>query len=122
MRHIFWGTGPGTYGGQTAIENASPIYLGGIQDGYTALYYTDNEWLQILVQTGIVGFVSFVIFVATALASIFRKFKEKGDIIVLSVISSLICFLVAGFFSNVLEFGVLSVTVGALIGATLNET
>ena len=119
--HWFLGTGPGTYGGQIALTNASPIDLQGIQNGYTALYFTDNQWLQILVQLGIIGFTIFIFFVIAALVSMLKSFNKKRDIMFLGAATVLVAFIIAGAFANVVEFSVLAVPVGLIVGASINE-
>lgn len=115
------GTGPGSYGGQIALAEASPVYLAGIQEGYTALYYTDNQWLEILVQLGLAGTVAFVFFVFAAYVLFFVSYRQKGDIMFLGTASILTVFVVAGFFANVIEFSVVAVPVGLILGASFGE-
>jgi putative inorganic carbon (HCO3(-)) transporter len=118
----YWpiGTGPGTYGGKTAITNASPIYHESLQNGYTALYYTDNQFLEILVQTGIFGIFSFIGFLASGLAELTRKARNR-DIISLTGASILIVFIVSGLFGNVLEFGAVAIPVALVTGAAFSS-
>lgn len=116
-----FGTGPGSYGGQLAISHTSPVYLEGIQNGYTALLYTDNQWLEILVQTGILGGLVFFGFVVSVFYLLISNFKQKKDIMYLGGMAVFGCFLIVGFFSNVLEFSAVALPVAAILGASLNE-
>ncbi len=120
-KHPLLGTGPGTYGGKLALSSSSPVYLEGIQRGYVALYYTDNQWLQLLVQTGIVGLLIFAIFIAEVFKSLINSYNENKQYLTLGAIGSLVAFVVTGFMGNVLEFGAVSVLVGIIIGLTSYE-
>jgi putative inorganic carbon (HCO3(-)) transporter len=121
-KYPFFGTGPGTYGGQLALNYSSPVYLQGIQNGYVALYFTDNQWLQLLVQTGIFGIIFFVLFCVQMFYHLFSKYNKHGDMIALGILGAFIVFLVTGLFGNVLEFGAISVLMGILLGISFNET
>lgn len=115
------GAGPGSYGGLLALNYASPIYLLGIQHGYTALYFTDNQWLEILVQTGFLGLLLFSLFYFLVIKNLIIKYLLKQDIMYLVAIAILVAFFVAGQFENVLEFGAVSIPIGLFIGKKLNE-
>jgi O-antigen ligase len=110
------GTGAGTYGGQLALQYTSPIYLEGIQNGYTALYFTDNQFLEILVQSGLIGFSAFCLFLIAALVELFHSFSKNKDIIKLGAIASILVFVVSGQFANVLEFGAVAIPVALIAG------
>lgn len=125
--HIFkqnpiLGTGPGTYGGQLSANYSSPIYHFGLQNGYIALYFTDNQWLEILVQTGILGIMTFFGFVISTIWALIANFLKKRNWLVLSALSGLVCFLVCGLGANVLEFGAIAVPMGLILGSALNES
>ena len=120
-KYPFLGTGPGTYGGNLAAGYASPVYLEGIQNGYTALYYTDNQYLEIIIQGGLLGIFSFVGFVISALVSLINQYKTKKDVMVLASLSIFICFLTSGLFANVLEFGAIAVPMAIILGIELGE-
>lgn len=110
------GWGPGSYGGETALVNASPVYLGGIQNGYTALYFTDNQFLQILVQTGMVGAITFLTFIVAFI--VYRISVTKKDALSVVGLAAFVAFLVGGLFANVLEFGAVSALAAVVMGAT----
>jgi O-antigen ligase len=113
QQNIF-GTGPGSYGGRTAQIKASPVYLQSMQNGYTAIHTTDNQWLAILVQAGLLGMVSFV---GSLFSLAVRLVKNKKSI----GLALLLAFLVMMMFSNALEFGSVVVPTGLLLGKTLEE-
>lgn len=118
-KYPIFGTGPGSYGGTLAARSASPVYLESIQKGYTALYFTDNQFVEILVQTGVLGLITFTAFFISILWGIVDKFKEKRDIMVLTSGAAFVCFIVSGSFANVLEFGAIAVPIGIIIGSAL---
>jgi len=120
-KYPIFGSGPGSYGGKVAAENASPIYLQSIQNGYTALYFTDNQFLEVLVQAGLLGFVAFLGFVVAVFVNLIAKFKKNKDIVLLASLASFICFLVSGLFANVLEYGAVVVPMGVILGSVLSE-
>lgn len=114
---LITGSGPGTYGGQTAIYYNSPIYLKSMQNGYVALLYSDNQWTQLLVQTGMLGIFTFSGFVISLLVNNVRQFiKNRKNHIPLGVVAELIAFVIFGIFGNVLEFGAVSVLAGGYMG------
>ena len=121
-KYPFIGTGPGSYGGKLALNYTSPVYLEGIQNGYTALYYTDNQYLEILIQGGLLGIFSFGGFVISALVSLVHKYKGNKDLMTLTGLAVFICFLTSGLFANVLEFGAIAVPMAIILGAELGET
>jgi O-antigen ligase len=110
------GTGPGSYGGQTAIYYDSPIYLRGMQGGYIALPYTDNQWAQILVQVGLVGIICVCGFFISHLVNNLKYYKLSGSYLSLGIIAVTIAVIVNGFFANIWEFGAISVVSGAYLG------
>lgn len=120
-QYPFLGAGPGSYGGQLAAQSASPVYLQSIQNGYTALYFTDNQYLEILVQNGVLGTIAFLGFIICVFVALIDKFREKRDILMLSVVGSFVCFLVSGLFANVLEFGAVAVPMGIILGSSISE-
>lgn len=120
-QYPFFGTGPGSYGGQLAAQSASPVYLQSIQNGYTALYFTDNQYLEILVQTGLLGVITFFGFIISVFVALIDKFRKKRDILTLAIMGSLACLLVSGIFANVLEFGAVAVPMGIILGRGISE-
>jgi len=120
-KHPLLGSGPGTYGGKLALNYASPVYLEGIQQGYVALYFTDNQWLQLLVQTGIVGLLLFALFAVNMLVELITKYNSGKRYLSLGVAGAFVAFLVTGFFGNVLEFGAIAVPMGIMLGVATSE-
>lgn len=110
------GTGPGTYGGQTAIYYNSPVYLRGMQNGYVALPYTDNQWSEILVQVGLVGVILIGGFFISHFVNNLRQYFKSGNYLSLGIIAVTIAMFVDGIFGNIWEFGAISVLSGAYLG------
>lgn len=115
------GTGPGTYGGSTAIYYDSPIYLRGMQNGYIAIPYTDNQWVQILVQVGIVGTIFVLGFFISHLVNNLRQYIITKHYINLGVIAATIAVIIDGTFANIWEFGAIAVLAGAYLGLGNNN-
>lgn len=124
--HIFkkyplFGAGSGMYGGLTAKANTSPVYLEGIQKGYTALYFTDNQFLQLLVQHGTLGPIAFLGFCGTIFYSLFKSFKRESDILPLGAGAVFVCFLAISLFANALEFIAMSLPLALILGRVLSN-
>jgi len=119
-KNILLGTGPGTYGGQIALSYASPIYLQGIQEGYTALNYTDNQLFQVMVQTGLLGTITLIFFFISLIFLFVSQLKGRKDnaIMGLMIIAG---FLWMGLFSNIMEFGAIVIPSIALLGVLSEE-
>ncbi|QDP41597.1 O-antigen ligase family protein [Radiobacillus deserti] len=66
MDHPIIGTGFGTFGDSAALVYSSPIYedygLAGIYDYKGKDFYSDNQYIQIIAQTGAIGVVLFAVF------------------------------------------------------------
>jgi O-antigen ligase len=121
-RAPIFGYGPGSYGGQIAQTNASPIYLLGMQNGYTPLYFTDNQWLELLIQGGIFALVAIFAFFTSAVWEIAAIFKVNKNRAILGSLAVLIILGFSGIFANVLEFGAVALPAGLIIGGALNES
>jgi len=115
------GFGPGSYGGQTALNYSSDVYLQGIQSGYTALYYTDNQYLEVLVQTGIVGLIAFIGFFYSVIVKMYDLYRAKSGKMQLAGIGIVVAFMFSAVTANVMEFGALSLPVGIIIGSLVVE-
>jgi O-antigen ligase len=116
QKHPIIGSGPGSYGGQTAIYNNSPIYLEGMQNGYVALPYTDNQWLQILVQTGIFGIAFIIMFFISYIANNLIQFKKNSSMLSVGMIAIVASVVINGFFANIWEFSAIATLSGSYLG------
>lgn len=72
--HPIIGTGFATFGDSTTLSNGSPIY-----DEYEIghKFYSDNQYIQIIVQTGVLGVIAFAAFLLTMLWRYAKKHKES---------------------------------------------
>lgn len=110
------GTGPGSYGGETALYYDSPVYLKSMQNGYVALPYTDSQWMQILTQTGVIGAISLGCFFVSAFMNCLIAYIKSKDYLLLGVLAAIVAVVVNGAFANIWEFGAVSVLSGAYLG------
>lgn len=92
--HLLFGSGPGSYGGEFAYSKASPTYLEGVQGGVIGVGNTDNQWLQVFAQQGVVGVWLYLLFFKELLKSKPKKL----------VTTSLVFYLFLGLFIDVFQF------------------
>lgn len=100
-----FGKGPGSYGGQLAIRYNSPVYRSGPQDAYVPLPYTDNQWLQLLVQLGLVGTLLLAGFFTSLISNNLIAYCKTKDFQAVIGVALSCAIIVNGGFANVLEFG-----------------
>ncbi len=96
--HQVIGTGFATYGDSAAKSHLSPIYE---RYGIESSIYTDNQYIQIIAQTGAVGVILFAVFLLGMLFFLWGKRKEAS--MVLPVFSLLIAVFVCGLLYNIWE-------------------
>ncbi|WP_264805247.1 O-antigen ligase family protein [Cytobacillus sp. NCCP-133] len=78
--HPITGTGFGTFGGSATLSYGSPIYdeYGIRSDIYGGKYfYSDNQYIQVIAETGTIGVILFAAFLLLMLA-IFWKHRNEG--------------------------------------------
>ncbi|MDN7244713.1 O-antigen ligase family protein [Planococcus shenhongbingii] len=68
------GTGFATFGDSTTLSSSSPIYRA---YEISHNFYSDNQYIQIIVQTGILGVIAFAVFLLSILWRYFKKHKES---------------------------------------------
>lgn len=77
--HPVIGTGFATFGDSATLVYSSPLYpdygLAGIYDYRNKDFFSDNQYIQIIVQTGVVGTILFAVFM---LNMVYRMFKAPG--------------------------------------------
>lgn len=93
-KHFLFGSGWGSYGGEYAYRPLSPTYLEGLSGGSVAIPNTDNQWLQVYAQQGIIGLWLYALMVW----GILKKQKNSPFIPVM------FSFLVWGFFVDSFQF------------------
>ncbi|MFB7639506.1 O-antigen ligase family protein [Peribacillus butanolivorans] len=97
MDHPIAGTGLATFGDSATLSFPSPIYQ---EYQIGERMYTDNQYIQILVQTGVLGFLSVFVFILLT----FRKIiKTSNGTSAVFTICLMIAGLIAGLFYNILE-------------------
>jgi len=113
--HTLFGNGWGSYGGEYAYGKASPTYLEGVQGGVVGVGNTDNQWLQVYAQQGIMGVMLYLLIILEVLRSRSRyKILVTGFFILGIFIDtfqfyqiSFICFLLMGYLTTKETLGVL---------------
>lgn len=91
-----YGTGFGTFGSSGSLMVIPKIYEKyNLYEGF----YADNEYIKVIVETGLVGFIFYILF-------IFQLFKNYGKKIYAAM--SFLIFLFVGLFYNIFEIQVLS--------------
>ena len=74
MDHPVIGTGFATFGDSTTLSSSSPLYR---EYGIGHNFYSDNQYIQIIVQTGVLGVIAFAVFLLSILVRFFKKHKES---------------------------------------------
>lgn len=100
------GTGFATFGDSATLVYSSPLYedygLAGIYDYRDKDFFSDNQYIQIIVQTGIVGTILFTIFMLNMLYRMIKAPSVDQQLRILAI--SLWFFVaVAGFIYNIWE-------------------
>lgn len=92
---------------------------------YVASYYGNyihNIYLSILVETGVLGFLSFLSLIIALLVKLVKGFLETKDSVVFSVFVSVVLFLVHGFVDNPLYVVALGGLFWFLLGMGISRT
>ncbi|MDF0726048.1 O-antigen ligase family protein [Cytobacillus sp. S13-E01] len=96
--HPIIGTGFATYGDSAAKGFSSPIYE---EYGIGYNIYSDNQYIQIIVQTGIVGVLLFATFLLGMLLFIWNKRNDSP--VAIALIPILLAIFVSGVLYNIWE-------------------
>lgn len=124
--HILLGVGPGRYGGWVAYEYGSPIYEQyRIQHlGTTNLAQSDNFWLRLLVESGVLGFILFIFILRTLYNNSNHIHKcNSGHYLKYLSISfsmSLVALVISGLFLQAFESPLISYYFWAMAGVILS--
>lgn len=95
--HPIMGTGLATFGDSATLSFSSPIYQ---EYKIGERMYTDNQYIQILVQTGVLGFLAVLAFILFT----YRKIiKSRNGTLTVFTICLMLAALLAGLFYNILE-------------------
>jgi O-antigen ligase len=110
MEHPVVGTGFGTFGDSATLSYGSPI---SDQYGLPDRMYSDNQYIQFLVQTGTIGTL-FVLFFIVGI--MIQLWKRRGETITPVLFSLIIAALLMALFYNVLEEKILTLYFYTLLG------
>jgi len=77
------GTGFGTFGDSASLRQISPIYEE-YEIGYQ--FYSDNQYIQIIVQTGTLGVIAFAVFLLSMLVTFWKRREERLSMVMIGVI------------------------------------
>lgn len=114
--HPIIGTGFATFGDSASLLYSSPIY----EDyGLPAEIYSDNQYIQVIVQTGSLGVVSFAIFIIGMVVIMWKKRNDSP--IALPLLAFLVGGSVAGIFYNIWEDKTFTLYYFIILGYLLNE-
>lgn len=94
QKYFLFGRGWGSYGGEYAWENSSPVYLDGVQEGVVGVANTDNQWLQVFAQQGLIGLWLYVLMFSEAIK------KNWNNNFALPILA----FILLGLFIDVFQF------------------
>lgn len=125
--HLLLGVGPGMYGGEIAFKTSpSIVYMEGIQGGAIPMQNTDNQYLQILIQQGLVGLLIFLFLVGAILytgIAVYQKLDDKFlKMLSLGINTSAVTFFVHGLFADVLQFPQMSLFMFGFLGLMLSRS
>ena len=113
------------YGGEIAFKTSpSIVYMEGIQGGAVPMQNTDNQFLQILIQQGLVGILAFVFLVGVIFytgIAIYQKLDDKFlKMLALGITTSAVAFFTQGLFADVLQFPQMSLVMFGLLGILIS--
>lgn len=95
--HPIIGTGLATFGDSATLAFSSPIYQ---EYGIDENLYTDNQYIQILVQTGLLGLLAVTGFVFLTYRALLQSSHRQASIFTICL---MLAALLAGLFYNILE-------------------
>ncbi|MGM0841730.1 MAG: O-antigen ligase family protein [Bacillota bacterium] len=114
--HPIIGTGFATYGDSATKSYSSPIY-----DDYGITYdiYSDNQYIQVIVQTGALGVISFAIFLLGMLYALWKMRRDSRFAI--PALALLVGIYWCGFIYNIWEDKTFTLYFFMMLGFILNE-
>lgn len=114
--HPVAGTGFGSFGGSATLSYGSPIYeeYGIRSDIYGGKnFYSDNQYIQVIAETGAIGVILFAAFLLCMLGMIW---KERHTTFAKYLVALWFATGVAGFFYNIWELKVYTMFFFMLLG------
>ncbi len=123
--HLLFGVGPGMYGGEVAFKTSpSIVYMEGIQGGAVPMQNTDNQFLQILIEQGLLGILAFIFFALAILCSGLIVYQHLNDrllkMLALGITTAFFAFLVQSVFTDSLQFPQMALTMFGFLGILLS--
>jgi putative inorganic carbon (hco3(-)) transporter len=113
--HPVIGTGFGTYGDSATKSYSSPIY-----DDYDIGFdiYSDNQYIQIIVQTGALGVIAFAVFLLGMLLGLWKY--RKSSVMAIPTLALLLGIYWCGFIYNIWEDKTFTLYFFIMIGFIFN--
>ncbi|MFL8936298.1 O-antigen ligase family protein [Rossellomorea oryzaecorticis] len=114
--HPVIGTGFATYGDSATKSYSSPIY-----DDYDIGFdiYADNQYIQVIVETGTLGVIAFAIFLLGMLYALWKM--RKDSLFAIPALALLIGIYWCGFIYNIWEDKTFTLYFFMMLGFILNE-
>lgn len=109
--HPVIGTGFGTYGDSATLSHGSPLYQ---EYDVRPKFYSDNQYIQIIVQTGAVGVVLFAVFLLGMLWELWKGRKQSRYTIYM--IGTVLSAYFMGIVYNVWESDIFCLVFFAMLG------
>ncbi|WP_061810707.1 O-antigen ligase family protein [Rossellomorea vietnamensis] len=114
--HPVIGTGFATYGDSATKSYSSPIYS---DYGIDYDIYSDNQYIQVIVQTGALGVIAFAVFLLGMLFTLWKM--RKSSLFAIPLIGLLIGIYWCGFIYNIWEDKTFTLYFFMMLGFILNE-
>jgi putative inorganic carbon (hco3(-)) transporter len=114
--HPLTGTGFATYGDSATKSYSSPIYA---DYGIDYDIYSDNQYIQVIVQTGALGVITFAVFLLGMLYALWKM--RKSSLFAIPLIGLLIGIYWCGFIYNIWEDKTFTLYFFMMLGFILNE-
>ncbi|PIC64447.1 polymerase [Sporosarcina sp. P13] len=115
--HPVTGTGFGSFGGSATLSYGSPIYdhYGISSDIYGGKYfYSDNQYIQVITETGVIGVLIFALFLLSMLWSFWKARKTNFGAFMIALWFSTG---VSGMYYNIWELKMYTLFYFILLGA-----
>ncbi|WP_226085929.1 O-antigen ligase family protein [Mesobacillus sp. S13] len=98
--HPIIGTGFGTFGGAATLAYSSPIY-DEYEIGFN--FYSDNQYILTLAETGIVGVLILTVFIVYLLLITIKIYKQSDRPLAITLVFFFVTMMVGGLVYNILE-------------------
>lgn len=120
------GTGFGSFGGSATLSYGSPIYdhYGISSDIYGGKYfYSDNQYIQVIAETGVIGVLIFAVFLLSMLAFFWKARRTNFGVFMIALWFSTG---VSGMYYNIWELKMYTlfyfILLGAFVALSKNDT